>query len=492
MPSTYDSLLSARRLRPSSITNRTLATETDSDYGRVLFSAALRRLQQKTQVFPLEDNAAVRSRLTHSLEVAYIGRLIALQIIELAETQDKSKTWGLSSKEIPFRNTVETACLAHDIGNPPFGHFGEHAIQDWFRRNCTSILRKSIKNLAPKDFKYFRRNLLPDFLNFDGNAQGFRIFTRLQWNIDEYSLNLTISQLAAFLKYTRAPNRAGGNKPFQKKPGFFLTEKPIVDDVWKSLGLSKNQRHPLAYVVEASDDIAYCVSDIEDALEKGLADEDEFRSKLESIWAEQTKKEQIRDTRYLPNLLKKAWKEVQEPAPKNSRFFAFKTKLTRDLTKKSAELYIENHDSILRGEAPALLDRSPQHKAALDSLKRYAQEHIFRSPDAEHLELAGFQVVRGLLEHLSPLLALPRSTFDSVSAGKRLAGTDLERRLYNLLPQKHILVYKETLRQFPKHLQANPKTAEWFARAHLIVDFISGMTDRYALETYQLLSGIRV
>lgn len=497
---TYESLLSRTRLRTSTVEDRSLATETDSDYGRVLFSTALRRLQQKTQVFPLEDNAAVRSRLTHSFEVAYFGRLIALKVIELANKQGLSEKWGLLGKEIAFRNTVETACMSHDIGNPPFGHFGEYAIQKWFGEKCIPILEKSIANLSPEDLAAFERTLLPDFTNFDGNAQGLRILTRLQWDRDPYGLNLTISQIAAFLKYMRSPHEPETEKPFQSKPGYFLSEKPIVDTVWRTLGLREGQRHPLAYIMEASDDIAYCVSDIEDALEKKLTEENEFKERLLAIWKKCAMDEGVDDPNYLNVHLEKAWEEPKGPHSRTSRFFRFKTNFTRDLTEKVSQLYVDHHDSIIQGSADSLLKLSSTHKAALEALKKYAKNHIFRTKEAEHLELAGFEVVTGLLEHLNPLLALPQNAFESLrtgkkvpnTAGKKSLRTDLERRLYNMLPAKHILVYEDTVNnRLAEYGNMSPAIIEWFARAHLLIDFVSGMTDRFALETYQLLSGIR-
>ncbi|MFP2899082.1 dGTPase [Corallococcus sp. 4LFB] len=487
----YARLLSKRRLRPSSVKNRSLANETESDYGRVLYSAALRRLQQKTQVFPLADNAAVRSRLTHSLEVAYVGRLLALKVVEIVEKRGLSKAWGLAGSEIPFRNTIETACLSHDIGNPPFGHFGEYAVRKWFELHGQDTLRAAVGAGLTEAVGKFNSRCMPDFTQFDGNAQGFRILTRLQWNLDEFGLNLTMSQLAAFLKYMRAPYEKEGGGRFTKKAGYFLTEEPIVRKIWAGLGLERGRRHPLAYAMEASDDIAYCVSDIEDALEKGLVDQDEFKRRLRSIWLKLASEEKLVDKKYLVRMLDEEWRR-QPDKPRNARFFSFKTRLTRELTEVAAKVYVEKHDEILKGESPSLLECAKEQRVALDALKKYAQMYIFKAPDAERLELAGFQVVDGLLQHLSPLLKLHVDAFDAVRAGERVSGLDLERRLFRLLPQKHVLVYEDARARGLGHLDVKDGVAEWFARAHLVVDFVSGMTDRFALETYQLLAGIRV
>lgn len=492
MAVTYARLLSADRLRKSKISDRTLATETDSDHGRVLFSTAFRRLQQKTQVFPLEDNAAVRSRLTHSLEVAYIGRLIALEVLEIAERRELLEKWELKTREIAFRNIVETACLVHDIGNPPFGHFGEYAIREWFSENATSSLQRSVKRIPKAQLRIFSKQLLPDLTSFDGNAQGLRILTRLQWNTDEHGLNLTFSQLAAFLKYLRAPYEPETKERFKKKPGYFVTEESIVAAVWQRLGLKKGRRFPLVYIMEASDDIAYCLSDIEDALEKGIITEDEFKTDLLSRWNEATAENHLIEESFLLKLFNDAWKPASPIRSRNANFFEFKVGLTRALTKQAAETYVDNHDKVLSGQASSLLEILPTHHAALECLKTYSRQNIFNAPEAERRELAGFQVVKGLLGHFRPLLELPPATFSSLSKGERIKGFDLEKRLFNLLPKKHLLVYAQGVTSPPKVPGVSRDVLEWFLRAHLVADFISGMTDRYALETYQLLAGIRV
>ncbi|MBK7706575.1 MAG: hypothetical protein IPJ30_12565 [Acidobacteria bacterium] len=212
--------------------------------------------------------------------------------------------------------------MLHDIGNPPFGHFGEKAIQDWFRLNGTELFITAIneehrlqtktgvwgdneiklselkdKRHNSKAFKWidhFFRNLLPDFLEFDGNPQGFRIVTRLQWNLYRYSLNLTYSQLASILKYNRCcvelpENKDALNHPFCKKAGYFFSEKKIVDEIRSVLHLDEFRRFPLTYIMEAADDIAYCLSDIEDGMEKNLITPEGFAEHIRLVLSEKLK-----------------------------------------------------------------------------------------------------------------------------------------------------------------------------------------------------------
>ncbi|MDB5884963.1 MAG: putative deoxyguanosinetriphosphate triphosphohydrolase, partial [Polaromonas sp.] len=271
MSNLYKKLLTTDRARKSTFSGRNLIIESESDRSRLVFSAPFRRLQQKAQVFSLEANAAVRSRLTHSLEVAQIGRFLADLIVENLIKNELIDSITARS----FINFVETACLMHDLGNPPFGHFGEAAISQWFRKNGANYVQRSIGLSSEINITNEIKEVLADFLEFDGNCQGLRIVALLQWNDDEYGLNLTYTALASHLKYIRAPLFDPSNekhRPFRKKAGFFSTEQELVEIMWRQFGYSKEnpQRFPLAYVMEAADDIAYCISDLEDSIEKGL------------------------------------------------------------------------------------------------------------------------------------------------------------------------------------------------------------------------------
>lgn len=503
MSSIYKSLLSTKRFKPpdKSRYESDIAAATESDRGRVLYSSPFRRLQQKTQVFPLEDNAAVRSRLTHSLEVAHIGRQIAERAY--LDLDSKSRTeLGLddSGMELAFINIVETACLMHDIGNPPFGHFGERAIKNWFCNFGRKTFKKCLANSRPleeeKEFCFFLEHLVPDFEQFDGNPQGLRIVTRLQWNIDEYGLNLTFSQLAAYLKYLRSP--AGPENPerkwLTKKPGYFYSEADLVRDIWSELGLSLDQRFPLAYIMQAADDISYCMSDIEDGLEKRLITQPDMYEKVRKIWEEKSKVVMPADRNFLSNLLDKSLtdsKGIDRPHP----FFNFKTDLTSLLLESAAIEFVKLHKQILDGSAADLMDsRSSKEKAALETLKQFARTYLFPLIEVEQIELAGYEIIKGLLNHFRPLLTLSAADFLHVAHDDRETDSgralDLERRLFHRLPPKYVKTYHRALEQDDGSECRTAK--EWFHRAHLIVDYISGMTDRFALETYQMLSGIRV
>ncbi len=220
---------------------RDLVEETESNRGRIIQSAALRRLQQKTQVYPLETNAAVRSRLTHSLEVQQTGRFIARTILAGLEARGELAEVGLAGSETAFVNLVEMACLTHDVGNPPFGHFGEEAFTAWLAEHAAACYQQACgEDPSP----LWREVLLPDLINFEGNAQGLRVLHSLQ------ELNLTYSQLAALLKYTRGAWEAQQPGCYQhKKPGFFFSEAALIGELWRSLGIEPGCRHPLVYIM---------------------------------------------------------------------------------------------------------------------------------------------------------------------------------------------------------------------------------------------------
>ena len=246
--------------RPFSKNNCKLKASLESDRGRLINSAAIRRLQQKTQVFPLEKNAAVRSRLAHSLEVQQIGRYIAKTIFNKLSAKEQQK-YGLDTFEDCIITLVEMGCLMHDIGNPPFGHFGEKAINKWFIDNINTIQPDILKSSDPK----LKTSLFQDIINFEGNAQAIRLITVLS------SLNLTYFQTACIMKYVKPAYSLEKNDSYlHKKPGYYWSEKDFISDLYIALNMDPDTRHPFVYIVEAADDISYCLADIEDAVEKGI------------------------------------------------------------------------------------------------------------------------------------------------------------------------------------------------------------------------------
>lgn len=418
------SLVKEERLRPSTYGQRGVLISSESDKGRVINSAPFRRLQQKAQVFPLEPNAAVRTRLTHSIEVSQVGRHLAQKVIELKGDINGGEYATLAA----FVNTVETACLLHDIGNPPFGHLGEAAIRHWFEK---------------------RSNSPPDMLHFDGNPQGFRIAAFLA-GADAHGLNLTCTQLLSIVKY---PTRAAAG--CEGKAGIFDSEWESYEKACAALNWPVGKKFPFAQLMDSADDIAYSTSDLEDALEKDIVSIEELKQAFGS-------------DRFSSNAVE--------------AFVAFKTKFINEAARQAAETFVRELDSILSGQNVELLDPNSEIGALLKDIKAFARKRIYTDKAAEQVELAGNSAIAGLLDKLGILLEMPEEDFASLLAGgddARAKSQDFHLRLVHRVP----LGYRN---KYSMRSDSEPNR-----RAHMVTDFISGMTDDFALETYQVLHGIK-
>ncbi|MDN4134177.1 dGTPase [Pantoea ananatis] len=484
-------LIKHERARPSS--SSTNSSNTDvflSDKSRLIYSSAFRRLQQKAQVFSLESNSAVRSRLTHSLEVAHIGRsLVAAVEAELSANchgEDIYKEWRDELSTI--MTIVETSCLMHDLGNPPFGHFCEAAISQWFKsEECDEIIKKALTGeVNENDLS------LDDFCNFDGNPQGLRIATKLQGDDGETGLNLTYTQLASFIKYVAGPSERNPNEKFKKKVGYFSTEKELYENIYKTHGMPLNSRHPFAFLMEAADDISYCISDIEDGIEKKVITEnsffeyffDNFRAAFQSVNSDFKSRVDnlIEDTKERIANEKNGKEVVIRP------FLNLKTKLSSLCVKEAARLFVLNRQEIfLFSFHQPIIDGKKDLNKLLEILKGYTRQNVFSSYEAESMEISGFSIVSGILSSYKKLLILDRNKFKKIVDGVTDKNDDLdvEVRLFNRLPERYVKAYSKA--------ECNSSIGrEWNLRAHLVIDFIAGMTDNFALDTYKMLHGIRL
>lgn len=495
----YDYLLQGIRANDTNVTGRNLEEEADSDRGRVLFSSPFRRLQNKAQVFSLEQNAAVRSRLSHSLEVSSVGRFIAQQVLKEFIAHDKLKIVGLTGKERPFITFVETACLLHDIGNPPFGHFGERAIGEWFRKRQDDFRHSpTISSLGDTARLQWEQHF-SDLVNFDGNPQGFRIMTHLQQYRQNpigknKGANLTLTQLAACIKYPISSSTAR-QKGAKVKGGYYITETQIVNLIRSTFNLKEGQRHPLVYLMEAADDIAYCLSDLEDGVEKNLIIPQELAGLLkdtmnnnENNYEEKVELEKLQNA--LNNILdKNVYSHLYEV------FWELRSSLIRLLVKRAAHNFVRYHDEILDGSLPALLRIEEPEKTLLMKLKNYANDNLYLSSTVRSREITAFRVLHGLLDAYFPIMYCDKSRFDSVLLGKNVDENDaniiVEGSLCSRLPKKYVEAYQIAIKENDR-FDAVDFVREWSLRSHLILDYISGMTDEYALYNYQLVAGMRI
>lgn len=262
----WKNLLCEKRQSSSKVNNKTdLRNEFQKDYHRIICSASFRRLQDKTQVFPLDNSDFVRTRLTHSLEVASFAKSLGQTAFQylIDNNRDEELTPEIKEKVCSI---LECAGLLHDIGNPPFGHFGEDSIRNWFRNNLSEIEFKgtSVENNLNEQMKN-------DLYHFEGNAQALRLLTKLHYLVDENGMHLTYALLNTLIKYPVSSceiNKKSGNIK-DKKMGYYFAEQELFEDITESTG-AINCRYPLTYLLEAADDIAYHTADIEDAVKKGF------------------------------------------------------------------------------------------------------------------------------------------------------------------------------------------------------------------------------
>lgn len=469
---------------------RKLERALESDRGRIINSAAIRRLQQKTQVFPLERNAAVRSRLTHSLEVQQTGRFIVRTLFD--KLGDRAADYGLDGLERAIESLVEMACLMHDIGNPPFGHFGEAAITRWFRQHLPEL--PLFSNVGPQ-LQPLADKLIADLSNFEGNAQAIRLIHSL------LGLNLTYMQSACILKYTRPahqprPEKGTALDYLHKKPGFYLAEQEFITALRGQLGLNEHARYPLAYLMEAADDISYCLADIEDGVEKGLLsyhrlaellintfDGGEGKADVPCFASDGKKPKSFRQV--MEYVTQRADKE---PINKAHEFFVWlRVNLIHPLVHHAAEGFIANIEDIYHGRLNrALLEDDSFCHHLIETFKQVAIKHIFSVEEVQTLELQGYRIISELLNQYRPLLELSHDDFNQVISGGH-RDLLIESRLARRLPNKHVSAYRQAVKQQQNADPQNTVVWEGYYRCRLLQDMVSGMTDQFALDEYREL-----
>lgn len=449
--SLYQEMILADRLRPAG-EPETARAAIEADRSRIVQCSPVRRLQQKTQVFALDVKASVRSRLTHSLEVKETGRQLALQVLAGLEPEEDKDA---------FVSLVEMACLLHDVGNPPFGHFGEAVIIDWLGRRLPALFRQAVG----KGSRQWPM-LMADLKQFEGNAQSLRLLHSLQ------DMNLTLSQLAALQKYVRGAYQPRTVGLWQQKPGHFFSERPLVQQIRARFPTTARGRYPLTFLMEAADDMAYGVADLEDAVDRGVLSLAELEQALLGEGND---------------YLRRLWRDSQVQRP--GFFSRFRQGISRDLLPLVSEQYLRHQHAILDGmhDSPLLaVEEAPAQ--ALQWLKSFAHRQVFQRREVESLELAGYAALRGVLEAFAPLLALPAREFTGLESRQDANGLVL-RRLFHRLPPRHLAAYRRDSEGAA--FFENEREREWYFRVRLLLDFVSGMTDTYVLEEYRLLCGFQ-
>ena len=435
-------------------------TELERDHDRILFAAPTRRLADKTQVFPLERNDSVRTRLTHSHEVSNLSRSLGITLAFDTEIIPKNL---IPSRNIPA--LLAAIGLAHDLGNPPFGHQGEKAIQTWFNDNKSIFKGPELTDAM--------RN---DFLKFEGNAQTIRLLTRLQLTNDDYGLNLTYATLSALMKYPTPSDSIDETRVASKKHGYFQSEKEIVADVWKTTGLNQGVRHPLVYLMEACDDIAYAVLDAEDAVKKGLVSFSDLTSYLQHYGNNDIS---------IANVLSQACKKHKEyrqeqlsPAELNDiSMQMFRVYAIGQMINDVKLAFLENSDEIMSGNFQLpLLEKSNSH-ILCKTLKSFDKEHAYVHRTVLEVELTGYNTIRGLMDILWNGIT-ERSNFEDVDSRRK---TPYAAYAYNRISENYRRIFKTQNNGMPIR----------YREAQLLTDMISGMTDTYAVELLKELVDLK-
>lgn len=417
------------------------------DFDRIVFSSAFRRLQDKTQVFPLAESDYVRTRLTHSIEVSCVGR--SLGTIVGTEMVKKYQLEKLDPSD--FGAVVAAGALAHDIGNPPFGHSGEDAIQHWFQ--TSAVAKEALSELNDQQKQ--------DFLRFEGNAQGFRVLTRLQSPDNVGGMQLTNAVLGDFTKYPCASHQTNDppddTKISAKKHGFFAAEQTYYQSVATATGVITKikdaywKRHPLAFLVEAADDICYRIIDLEDGFRLGHVD---FKTTQE----------------FLVQLIgDKAPERLSCITGEKEKIEYLRAKAINTLIFEAAELFLKYESEILLGQFDSELIASLSDKqSALEDIKKLSRKKVYSARPVLEVEAAGFEVLGGMLDMF-------------VEAVNEVAQKDRphpkSKKLIQLMP--------------PQFLGEDGKpNPDPYLRLIKVTDFVCGMTDGFAVSTFKKIRGI--
>jgi dGTPase len=440
-------------------------TEIERDYDRILFSTPVRRMADKTQVFPLEKNDSVRTRLTHSHEVSNLARSIGTALAFEHKIGGES---DIAKRNIPA--LLATIGLVHDLGNPPFGHQGEAAIQSWFKDHQSKVLSDRNRPMAEQQKQ--------DFLKFEGNAQAFRLVTRLQLLNDEFGLDLTYATLSAMMKYPcRSTETRDGGPAACKKHGFFSSEEKIAEFVQQKVGLALGKRHPFSYVMEACDDIAYVVLDVEDAVKKGLASFSDLLSYIEhhangdalvNAVVSDSRQKHVQYRQEAPNL---SPAELNDVSMQRFRVFAIGA-LVRSAT--TTFMSDEYRETFLTGEQAKSLLALSEGERLRKVLKDFAFTHAYNNRAVLELELKGYNVLRGLMDIFWEAI----TDVDDSTNPKAKRRHPFNRYVYGRISENYRRVYEAT-------------PAGQSSRYHecvLLTDMMSGMTDSYAMSLYDELA----
>lgn len=436
----WDKLLTMKRYGHENITPEEIGrSHFHKDHDRIIFSSAFRRLGRKTQVHPLALNDHIHTRLTHSIEVGSLGRSLGIRVGEIL--QEQLPHW-ISPHDIGM--IVQSACLAHDIGNPPFGHAGEYAIRDWFKHKADKALLAGLSDSEKLDLQ-----------TFEGNAQGFRVVTRIENHLFSGGLRLTYPTLGTLLKYPWTVERAGKKGKFSS----FNTETEILDALGRELGLVQLGehywcRHPLAYLMEAADDICYAILDLEDAIELNILGFNDIKPILLQLCGDLEYDDEIFATQ----------------ASARRKISALRGKAMENMVESTVTAFIDKLPLIMAGEysGELLADGDSGVQLGLQAAKALARERVFPDNRKAELEVGAYSTLGTLLE------AFCDAAYELHTGGEE----QLNYRSQKIISLMGIHSPGMEWPLYPSYMR--------------VLDFIGGMTDNYAAYLARQIGGMSV
>lgn len=437
------------------------------DFDRLLFSTPVRRLSDKTQVWPMDENDGVRTRLTHSHEVANLARSLGSRIHE-----KKPQIFNADLHNV-VQPILWSIGLAHDLGNPPFGHQGEVAIGAWFAGRSDWIFSHKIENQEPlsgaEDEYWKDGHWKSEFLEFDGNPQTLRLVTKLQTHAYSLGLDLSAATLAAMIKYPVSASNRNKNNPAQKKVGYFKSESDIIKWVRQETGLKEKQRHPLTWIMEACDDIAYSILDVDDVMKKGIASPEDILSQMH-----------VKDSLSgldVVSKIKEAFKRVDKDnrgvfVSRDVKIGYMRAFLMDALLKEASESFFANSDRIWSYDEDVLplLEKS----GLCNFLKGVAKDHAFSNPSVLKSEAVGAEAIEEIMLFFWNSISCRKDVCD-ISSRRTTAASKFA---WSLISPNYI-------EEANKCINGDASgTAIRYAELRLLTDMISGMTDTFAMKLW--------
>ena len=472
----WEQLLSTKRNRGGSgknryVRNTDLRSEFEKDYHRIIGSASFRRLQDKTQVFPLDKSDFIRTRLTHSLEVSSFAKSLGQNIGENILVYKKDPSFTPRMKEV-ICSILQCAGLIHDIGNPPFGHFGEDTIREWFQKNLPVMEYHG----TPID-TILTPQMREDFYHFEGNAQALRLVSKLHFLVDENGMNLTYALLSTIIKYPVSSlemNPKSGDIK-DRKMGYYFADQEIFEDISKETG-TNGKRHPLTFILEAADDIAYKTADIEDAFVKGFLS---YHKLLEELTELQELYFRGGGGGFQPaDKLTELYLRAKEMHVENPEEYAIKNWIVRVqgfVINCATYGFTSNYQAIMQGTYGHDLFYQTFAEKLMDLLGDLAFREVFTSEPIYRMEVTEATMLDFLLDKFMTAII----KYDD----KTQKLDSIDERMVSFISSNYKKAYHY-------HARGKSEIERLYLRILLVTDYVCGMTDSYAKRLYQELKAI--